>query len=209
MHVEGMCKLSYRFVAPPRAKLSLSDSACFRAARRVDEVTNDAGSLSPSARAMFAMIALAAEADEPCPPNRAIAGTLGLSSVGHVPALLNHIQAAGLIRIERGLSSRIVTILASGERTAGEPGRIHRRHRFEREERRHINPGDERPRKRADRAAATGAPSRSIARDPCFHCGVRADIGCAHRPRARERSLSGRATPASRTPGGKCEIGGN
>ena len=180
MHVGAMCKLSDTLATPVRPKLSLPDSPRFRAA---DEEPDGAESLSPSARALFAMITLAAEADEPCPSNRALAGALGFSSVGHVPAVLNRIQAAGLIRIERGQSARIVTILASGKRTAGEPGRIHWRHRPENKERRYVKYGGGRPRRRVDRETAIGTLPPKIPRDPCFYCGVRADIGCAHRRR--------------------------
>lgn len=207
MHVDDMCKLSYTFATPSRPKLTPIGSACLRAARRRDEEAEGAESLSPSARAMFAMITLAAEADEPCPSNRALASALGFGSEGHVPAVLNRIQAAGLIRIERGRTSRIVTILASGKRTAGEPGQAHWRHRPGSEKRRSIRNGDGRPRKRTEREAAPGALPARIAREPCFYCGVRADIGCVHRPRARDGSRS--APKLSRTSGGRYKSEGN
>ena len=179
MHVEWMCKLSY--TAPTRRpRLSIRTLATNPDLRSVAE-PNGNESLSPSARALFALISLAAEAGEACPSNRKLAGVLGFSSVGHVPAVLNRIQAAGLIRIERGATARIVTILANGKRTAGELGNLHWRYRPENKVRRHVKYGEGRPRRGAERDAARGALPSRIDRDPCFYCGVRADVGCRHR----------------------------
>ncbi len=177
MQLASMCKLSDTLPTRPRNRLSLPAAAI------AAEESDPAGTLSPSARATYAMIALAAEAGEPCPSNRIVAAALGFGSVGHVPAVLNRIQAAGLIRIERGSTSRIVTILANGKRTAGEPGAIHWRYRPENRDRRHAKYGDGRPRKRAERAAASGMRPPRVDREPCFYCGVRGDVGCAHRRR--------------------------
>jgi hypothetical protein len=124
------------------------------------------------------MLRLAAEGGMPCPGNAEIAAAIegaSLSSGANAIALL---ETMNLIRVERFGASRIVTIVESGKKTAGETGNIHWRLRED---------GETPTRKRAtpsafkqDREEALARPV--IDRTPCPRCGVRGDFGCSHRP---------------------------
>lgn len=78
---------------------------------------------SPSARqadldAVFAMLAAAAGAGEVCPTNRQIADRLGWRSVASANRALYMLERAGRIQVESTRNWRLVTIAATGRRTA-------------------------------------------------------------------------------------------
>lgn len=122
----------------------------------------------------LAMIEGAAEAGLPCPSNPDIAERHGFSSVSSGARSIERLEGAGLIRVERGNCSRVVTILASGKRTAGVVGKPHWRML-------------RKPRPIAPYARtreAVGPPLSMLPvpvdRDPCPRCGTRRDLGCIH-----------------------------
>lgn len=136
-------------------------------------------------------LARCAEAGLPCPTNDMLIGLVGWQSPSAASVALGRLEAAGRIIVQRGQASRIVTIVATGKRTAGEVPRPHWRHmtpeqRDECAERRQ-NP---RPNPRAnkkefeveralermaekDRLDADAA-ANWMQRDPCLRCGVKA-----------------------------------
>ena len=67
---------------------------------------------------IFAELKRCAEAGEPCPCNEALAADNGCGKT-HVINILNLLIVAGMIEIERGNRDRIVTICATGKKTAG------------------------------------------------------------------------------------------
>lgn len=181
MHVKGMCKLSYTIADPDlgskRRRLSLPGQAADTPG------AGDARSgLSAAAKAVAAILSLAADAGEACPTNAGLAAAIGSAHVGAIPPLLNRLQAAGLIEIARGKSGRIVTLLTSGKRTAGEPKapalRLDRHSSLPR-----AAAESGRPKARQARREQIDPPPTD--REPCFRCGVRGDIGCVHRRRRR------------------------
>lgn len=60
----------------------------------------------------------AAAAGATCPTNGDIADMLGLSSTATASGLVALLETAGHIKVERGRTSRVVTIVATGQRTA-------------------------------------------------------------------------------------------
>lgn len=121
----------------------------------------------------LALLRAAAENGERCPTNKAISAAVGAASVSRAPDLLSSLERQGIIKVDRGHMSRVVTIVETGDKTAG---RVKQPHWSE----------------NAERAAAasetmTAAKEKDVAllrrvdRDPCPMCGVRGDIGCKHR----------------------------
>lgn len=123
------------------------------------------------------MIESAAERGEKCPSNDCIAGAIGAASPSSGPTVLDRLARRGLITVERGNMLRVVTILATGKRTAGVVKRDHWRFRPENAHRRHIGYS---ARQRADKPAPVENPGPRQFRDPCPRCGTRADFGCEH-----------------------------
>ena len=78
---------------------------------------------------VFALIKAAAEYGAPCPKNGEIAAAIGLSSPSAVSGHISLLVTAGLITVERGNSSRVVTIVKTGKRTAGSVVKPHWRER--------------------------------------------------------------------------------
>lgn len=74
---------------------------------------------------IYDAIERAANAGEPCPSNGVLAEIAGLSGIGTPSILVKRLEEAGAIEVERGGRSRVVTIGATGRRTAG---RIHKPH---------------------------------------------------------------------------------
>ncbi len=68
-------------------------------------------------------IEIAATVSEPCPTNAALVRLFG-GSPGSVVRHMQRMEEDGLIRVFRGQTSRIVEIVATGARTAGDPGKL-------------------------------------------------------------------------------------
>lgn len=71
------------------------------------------------AASIFRLIKLAAENGLECPTNAALAEAVGYRSTANVAKALSFLAVAGMIEIERFNHTRIVTIVASGKKTAG------------------------------------------------------------------------------------------
>lgn len=118
-------------------------------------------SLSPALQRAFDLIEKAANAGAPCPTNEAIARHMRIRSIGTASGYLSRLRDLGVIRLERGQNSRIVTIVATGRRTSGPPSAAHV--------------------SRGRVAEHRQVPlSRHVSREPCPRCGARADFGCGH-----------------------------
>lgn len=142
--------------------------------------------LNPSQKTALALIAAAAEHSLPCPSNDAIAGACGFSSSSRASLLIANLERAGLIRVERFQNSRVVTIAATGETTAGVFHRPHvKRGEGAEEEPQAASTLRRSPVRRRGRTVHnTGhgahewedAAARIVHRDPCALCGVRGDL---------------------------------
>lgn len=73
---------------------------------------------------IFALIKQAAERGEACPTNTVLRERFGVgqSPISNAFAFL---EANGMISVERSNDRRVVTILATGQRTAGKVGKPH------------------------------------------------------------------------------------
>lgn len=137
-------------------------------------------------RITLAMIEKAAAANERCPTNTEIARAVGGKSMNTGSQAIARLEAEGLIAVERGNISRVVTIVASGARTAG---KVVRQRAYGPGSRPPTDP-DRRERRRAAVSIAsaghvTNPPypeHRFVSRDPCGWCNTRRDIGCRHHP---------------------------
>lgn len=136
--------------------------------------------LSPTQRLVLRLIEAAAEAGAVCPTNNAIANSVGIEP-SSVCKAIRALEDGGWIRVKSFTHGREVTVIASGRATRWDGGRV--------------------PRGRAAPLAAPAdvvtdltPPSRAsllrVDRDPCFLCGTRADLGCAHRPAAVPEEVS-------------------
>jgi CTP-dependent riboflavin kinase len=74
--------------------------------------------LRTRAQILFEMIQDAAEDGKPCPTTNKIAEVLGYSSTASVQRILIELLDAGLIEVEVFNAGRIVTICATGKKTA-------------------------------------------------------------------------------------------
>jgi hypothetical protein len=126
------------------------------------------------------MIALtrAAESNQSCPSNEVLTGMLGATSHSSGAAALDRLARRGLIEVERYSNSRVVTIVATGLRTAGEPGTPHWRAG-------NVTKAVDRKPQLASAAAMSpgiiAEPAQvRVDRKPCTWCGTRADVGCKH-----------------------------
>lgn len=126
-------------------------TACFKADLTFNE------------RALLQMIETAADAGLPCPSNTKIADSIQTYCGS---TLLCSLKRKGLVRIESAGARRIVTILASGKRTAAEMPNQQLRPSEKRKNRRtqsHLHRPDPETLPRVDR-------------DACFYCGSRGDV---------------------------------
>lgn len=123
--------------------------------------------LSVGQRRILAICVAAAAAGVRMPADREIAAGLSMSGGGGVNAAMRRLTKLGLIRVSQDRTVRQVTIVATGQETRG------------------WQPGDRRPHTVAHLPPpAPEKPMMRVSRDPCFKCGIRADIGCEHRPAA-------------------------
>jgi hypothetical protein len=114
---------------------------------------------------IYEAIYQAAHLGIPCPSNRDLAAISGWpdATPRYATQAVNAIAVAGLIRVERGLTSRVV-VLPSGQSTAGTV---------------------ELPRALTGNSLGLGkgppVPNTPrIERTICFRCGARSDRGCPH-----------------------------
>jgi len=91
------------------------------------EIAPDPGfdALPYAQKVTYLIIKQAAEDGAPCPMNKDIAETTGHSSVSSATELVQALELKGLITVERFRKFRVVTIVASGKRTAPKPARKH------------------------------------------------------------------------------------
>lgn len=117
---------------------------------------------------ILAIISRAAEAGQACPSNTMFADLTGSTNASEI---ISSLERKGMIRVQRGNSKRVVTIIATGKRTAGEIKRPHWRERAEHQGRKNA--------KRADRAIAGSEPMPRpedlprVEQGSCFWCGAR------------------------------------
>lgn len=135
-------------------------------------------------KTVFAMIVRAAETGRPCPSNGEIAGAIGANSVATAARWIGKLEKVGLITVERGTSCRVVTIKASGKRTAGIVTKPH--WRLSDAAKAQAAATATRMALSAKHAgfAPISTPTQDLVRvdrDPCFMCGARGDFGCPHR----------------------------
>jgi hypothetical protein len=71
------------------------------------------------------ILVAAADAGEPCPSNLTIASAVGSSSMATGASCIALLESMNLISVERGNCSRVVTIVATGKRTAGKVAKGH------------------------------------------------------------------------------------
>lgn len=110
--------------------------------------------------AILALIDEAASRGEKCPSNYTMADAIGYAA-NSISTLIQHLEGKGYITVERGNAKRVVTILATGARTAG-----------------FTEPKFKRPKMWFTRRVQTepeNPPVRIAPRDPCFFCAVPAD----------------------------------
>ena len=128
-------------------------------------------------RKILGMIEKAAEAGLPCPTNPEIAEAVGLNSVSSGTEYLKRLEYLNLVKVDRYAGSRIVTILKTGKRTAGTPGKPHWRHRV-------IAAKPKAPivsvSERIFARHQVDAEAPRDARYTCPRCGCRSDAGCGH-----------------------------
>jgi hypothetical protein len=136
--------------------------------------------ITETAQQVFHMLERAAELGDECPSNSVIAATIDCSSLSMGPRILNQLTKAGLITVQRGNASRIVTIAATGKCTAGIVTKPHWRDRPENAWRRNLKIGKNPHPVKVKLKKGDGPNTVRVDRDPCPNCGVRKDIGCAH-----------------------------
>ncbi|PZQ55280.1 MAG: hypothetical protein DI555_07995 [Novosphingobium pentaromativorans] len=135
--------------------------------------------LSDRATKLLELLTRCAAEGRAAPSNADLTAFLQLDRANTVPRIMQRLEERGLIVVERYSCSRIVTIVATGQRTAGVPGTPHwmdanRAARAEKKPKSDPAPVVRSPVIRSQPHAV------SVDRDPCPRCGVRGDIGCRH-----------------------------
>lgn len=136
-------------------------------------------------RDVFDMVAQAAASSARCPSNIELCNALDLAAPNYACKLIANLERKGWIEVERFQTSRCVTILSTGQQTAGGGGNPHWRQQ---------RPGFYRKPRQSAAVAAGTAPKPHVGRaevalppvvhrDPCFRCGTRGDVGCRHTQR--------------------------
>lgn len=135
--------------------------------------------LSRVQQLVLGLIEIAADEGLPCPTNTQLFDELGVS-ISEGSTILVALELKGLIKVERGSSRRVVTIVATGKRTAGEITNTHWRYRPKESERQKAKRRVENHQSRMEEVEL-----RRVDRDPCFRCGSRKDAcQCGERARA-------------------------
>lgn len=107
----------------------------------------------------------AARAGEACPSNTMLCKVLGATSVATPSRLVKRLAARGRLSVKGYANGREIHIPEIGMTLLSASSR------------RFLDHG-ETPAPRREMAE----PTMAVFRDPCFRCGVRADIGCEHTP---------------------------
>lgn len=122
------------------------------------------------------------------PSNAELTSLLKLERANTVPRIVKRLEERGLIVVERYSCSRIITIVATGQRTGGVPGTPHWL------DANRARPAEKKP--KGDRAPVVRPPvvrtqpqPVSVDRNPCPRCGVRGDVGCRHSRQAASQIL--------------------
>jgi hypothetical protein len=110
-------------------------------------------------------IVRAARAGEPCPSNTMLCAVLGATSVATPSRLMKRLAARGRITIKGFANGREVFIHEIGLTLLSASSR------------RFLDQGETPPPRRE-----MAEPTMAVFREPCFRCGVRADVGCEHTP---------------------------
>lgn len=124
--------------------------------------------LSSRAKQVLAIFVQAAERNERAPSNLYITEQLGLTCEKAVTRFVTELSRAGLIEVRFSNQYRTIKIIATGKTTLPDP---RSKKNIEKQVRREF----------------VEIPVRRktvIDREPCRKCGVRADIGCRHKPKA-------------------------
>lgn len=104
---------------------------------------------------VFRQVVKAARAGKACPTNFKLADMLGWSTPSTASEALHRLERSGLVQVERHSTTRIVTIVETGESTTRP---IPKARRYHKAEHKVVNPPE------------------PVKRDPCFRCGVRGDL---------------------------------
>jgi DNA-binding FadR family transcriptional regulator len=72
------------------------------------------------AQKLFRIISQAADHGERCPTNKMLAERIGYKSASTVGEAISFLAVAGMITVERANNARVITITATGKKTAGE-----------------------------------------------------------------------------------------
>jgi len=129
--------------------------------------------VKPAEKTILAAVERAANAGDECPTNIELADLAGLNSVGASSGALSRLQQRGLVVIERGPMHRVVTIVATGKKTAGVVTVPHWSERG-------VKPVAPKPVPVSSPVLRPAPPPIAVDRTPCGFCGVRADYGCRH-----------------------------
>ncbi len=141
---------------------------------------------------VFDALVRAASEGVRCPGNDELALVAGFHGSATSSASLKRLEAAGKIAVERGNCSRVVTIIATGKKTAGVVSAPHWRDRAKASTIvAEVSVEADRSSRRREAAKRLSVAARMSAdpaegltprvyREPCVRCGVRGDIGCRH-----------------------------
>ena len=134
--------------------------------------------MSPAEARVLAAVEKAAADNRTCPTNTELAEVAGFNSVGAASGVLSRLQKLGLIAIQRGQCSRVVTITSTGAQTAGAVGSPHWRDRpgFVASPRKSSSEIDKTIARLKMEERAETAP-QPVYRDPCWSSGARGDAG--------------------------------
>lgn len=127
------------------------------------------------AAAVFDEFTRCAEHGRMAPSNTALAEILGITRLKTVTDTIRRLERQGAIKVERYSMSRVVTICATGKRTAGKVGRPHWA-----DSDASVAPNVKAQRKALAAASVAEPEPVRVRREPCPLCAVRKDIGCRH-----------------------------
>ncbi len=131
-----------------------------------------------TAGVIYDALVRAARAGAPCPSNTELCRLVGATSVATPAHSIARMAKDGKLRVTSASNGREIHIVEL-DVTIVSKMRTKNRTR-------------ERDTAQAERTAArTPPPASRVSRDPCFRCGVRADVGCEHTPAWARAEASG------------------